>query len=413
MKISEDAIQDIFLNLSKEINLKTIAYICSYEINDNIATEELSKQSAEIKNFCKLHDLELNEISEETSTRDDFKPVLLNMMSNQFSPSDKLIVANPNVISRNKDFRDWIVDEFTRMKVEIIYLTQDTEEKTLQFERNITTIKERIKNIPSLPEIITKSIEIMQDENASVGDLSKVISNDIGLTARVLKLVNSAYYGFPKQISTIQQSISILGFTTIKGVILSASIYKMFSNKNNQTFNYKDFWKHSLLVASSSRMLSKYVESNFKEDIFAAAFLHDIGKIILAQYDWQNYSQVCSQKNLSDLEMMKVEEQYCGLNHCEIANIVAYSWNLPEIFCDIITYHHYPLNSFKFKKECSIVYLSNLIVDSIMRNENLNYDNIPLDLLENLEVSVDNICNVHDELRELSLSVNDIDSFFE
>ncbi len=393
--------------------MRTIAYICSYEINENILTEELSKQSADIKNFCKIHGLELNEICEETSTRDDFKPVLLNMMSSQISASDKLIVANPNIISRNKDFRDWIIDEFNRMNVEIIYLTQDTEEKSLQFERKITTITEKIKNIPSLPEIITKSIEIMQDENASVNDLSKVISNDIGLTARVLKLVNSAYYGFPKQISTIQQAIAILGFTTIKGVILSASIYKMFVVKNNQTFNYKEFWKYSLLVASGTRMLSKFVESNFKEDIFAAAFLHDIGKIILAQYDWQNYSQVCKQENISDAETMKAEEKFCGLNHCEIANIVAYSWNLPEIFCDIITYHHNPLDSFKFKKECSIVYLANLIVDSIMSNENLNYDNIPLDLLENLHVSVDNIYKVHDELRDLSLSVNDIDSFFE
>lgn len=393
--------------------MKTIAYICSYEINENISTEELTQQTADIKNFCKCHAIELDEISEETSTRDDFKPVLLNLMSTKLNSSDKLIITNPNIISRNEDFREWIIDEFRRMNVEIIYLTQTLEEKSFIFDKNISNITEKIKNIPSLPEIITKSIEIMQDKNTSANDLSKVISNDIGLTARVLKLVNSAYYGFPKQISTIQQAISILGFTTIKGVILSASIFKMFSDKNNQMFNYKDFWKHSLLVATGTRKLSKYLENNLKDDIFAAAFLHDIGKVIFAQYDRQNYSQVCKFENLTDKEYMKKEEEICGLNHCEIANIVAYSWNLPEIFCDIITYHHYPQNSFKFEKECTIVFLSDLIVKSIMSNENLTNDNIPLDLLENLGISVDNMYSVHDELQELAPNINNIDSFFE
>lgn len=393
--------------------MKTIAYICSYEINENISTEELTQQTADIKNFCKCHAIELDEISEETSTRDDFKPVLLNLMSTKLNSSDKLIITNPNIISRNEDFREWIIDEFRRMNVEIIYLTQDLEEKSFIFDKNISNITEKIKNIPSLPEIITKSIEIMQDKNTSANDLSKVISNDIGLTARVLKLVNSAYYGFPKQISTIQQAISILGFTTIKGVILSASIFKMFSDKNNQMFNYKDFWKHSLLVATGTRKLSKYLENNLKDDIFAAAFLHDIGKVIFAQYDRQNYSQVCKFENLTDKEYMKKEEEICGLNHCEIANIVAYSWNLPEIFCDIITYHHYPQNSFKFEKECTIVFLSDLIVKSVMSNKNLTNDNIPLDLLENLGFSVDNVYSVHDELEELAQDINNIDSFFE
>lgn len=393
--------------------MKTIAYTCSYEINENISTEELSQQSADIRNFCKCHGLESVEIFEETSSRDDFKPVLLNIMSNYFKAADKLIVTNPNVISRNKDFRDWISDEFNRMNIEIVYLKQDMPEKELPFEKNLSNFTEKIKNIPSLPEIITKSIEIMQDKNTSASDLSKIISNDIGLTARVLKLVNSAYYGFPKQISTIQQAITILGFTTIKGVILSASIFKMFSQKGNQTFNYKNFWRHSLLVASGSRMISKYCAEKLEDDIFAAAFLHDIGKIIFAQYDWQNYSNVCKQELSDDSAYMKAEEQYCGLNHCEIANLVAYSWNLPEIFCDIITYHHNPSHSSKFLKECAVVNIANELVKSIMSNENLNKYNIPLDLLEKLGISSDNIVSIHDELRELSLNINDIDSFFE
>lgn len=393
--------------------MKTIAYTCSYELNEKTATEEISKQVADIKNFCKVHEIELSEIYTETSTRDDFKPVLLNIMSNCFGNTNRLIITNFDVISKNKDFLDWIKDEFNRMKIEIISLEKVSKPQEFFSDKKLSYMTEKIKNIPSLPEIITKSIEIMQDKNASVADLSKLISNDIGLTARVLKLVNSSYYGFPKQISTIHQAIIILGFTTVKGVILSASIYKMFTPKSNQTFDYKMFWKHSLLTAIAARKLSKQTTLNTQEDIFSAAFLHDIGKIIFAQYDWENYSNVCNHEYETEKELMQKEEQECGLNHCEIANMVAYSWNLPEIFCDIITYHHNPEASEKYKKECCIVYVANMIASAIMSNKNLNIDNIPLDILENLNISGDNIIEVHDELVNIAKDINDINSFFE
>ena len=120
--------------------MKTIAYICSYEINENISNEEISTQSADIRNFCKCHDMELSEIFEETSSRDDFKPVLLNIMSNLFGTVKRLIVSKPDIISRDKDFRDWILDEFSRMNVEIVYVYEDSQEKEVIFEKNLSKI---------------------------------------------------------------------------------------------------------------------------------------------------------------------------------------------------------------------------------------------------------------------------------
>lgn len=393
--------------------MEILAYICSYSNNDEQYQKDISIQKAIINNFCNLHSLNLDDLFVETSTREDFKPVLLDIMSKYCSGIKKLIITNFDVISPNKDFTDWIKDEFKRMNVEIICLDlNDTEDKT-DANKSISSIKENIKNIPSLPEIITKSIELMQDKNTSALTLSKIISNDVGLTARVLKLVNSAYYGFPKQIATIQQAITILGFTTIKGIILSASIYKMFSSEGaGSEFNYKQFWKHSLLVASASRLISSNLTDKLSEDIFSASFLHDIGKIILAQYDRKNYTQVCAQTDLTDEDYLKEEEKYCGLNHCEIGNMVAYSWNLPELFCDVITYHHLPENSVNYKNECWIIYLANILTKYVMSNKKLNIDNILLDILEKLNISVENIIAVHEKLDEILLSFNNIDDFF-
>lgn len=391
--------------------MKTIAYICNYKENISV-NEEISIQNADIKKYCDLHGINIDEIYTETGNSEDVKPVLINIMSTYFNIADKLIITDKNAISKNEDYRDWVLEEFSRMKIEVICINNNTE-NTVRHEKKLSSITDNIKNIPSLPEIITKSIELMQNPNTSAETLAKLISNDVGLTARVLKLVNSVYYGFPKQISTIQHAIIILGFTTIKGIILSASIYKMFSQKGNTTFNYKNFWKHSMLVATASRLITECTDMYHFDDIFAAAFLHDIGKIIFAQYDWENYSNVIKQNTLDDFDEMKEEEKYCGLNHCEIANMVAYAWNLPEIFCDIITYHHNPYGSNKFRQESSIVYVANKIAQSIESNENLNIDNITLDLLEKFNISVDNVYGIHEKLSIVAVDMNDIDSFFE
>lgn len=393
--------------------METISYICSYSDNEEQYQKDISMQKAAINNFCRLHDLILDEEFIETSSREDFKPVLLEIMSRYCSYLKRIIITNFDIISPNKDFTDWIKDEFKRLNVEIVCLDANNSNEDTNTNKTISKIKEDIKNIPSLPEIITKSIELMQDKNTSASTLSKLISNDVGLTARVLKLVNSAYYGFPKQIATIQQAITILGFTTIKGIILSASIYKMFSSEGaGSEFNYKQFWKHSLLVASAAKLISSGLNNLSSEDIFSAAFLHDIGKIILAQYDRENYTQVCIKNDLTDEDYLKEEEKFCGLNHCEIGNMVAYSWNLPEIFCDVITYHHMPEKSINYKNECWVIYLANILTKSVMSNKKLNIDNILLDILEKLNISVENINIIHVKLDEILASFSNIDEFF-
>ncbi|MGN0018163.1 MAG: HDOD domain-containing protein [Candidatus Gastranaerophilaceae bacterium] len=387
----------------------TIGYVSSNNINKTTATKDINNQINDIKNFCSTHKLELSKIYTEISTDNDTKPILLNIMSTFYGKDATILIQSSDVISLNADFKNWILDEFNRMNLKIIFLNHKLEE--LDKHKNIASITEKITNIPSLPEIINKSIELMQNDKTSVNDLAKIISNDIGLTARVLKLVNSAYYGFPKQISTIEQAISILGFTTLKGLIISASIFKMFSNKGNSSFDYKNFWKHSILVATTSNILIKQTGTDENENIFSAAFLHDIGKVIFAQYDWQSYSNVCKMDNLTDTELLKAEEHYCGLNHCEIANLVAYSWNLPDIFCDIISFHHNPQASQHYKKECQIVQLANIIIKDILDTTEFNIDNITLNLLENLNISGENINKTKEEVLKLLDNINNPDGF--
>lgn len=392
--------------------MENIAYICSYETNPKYYSDDITSQKNEIKAFCKKNDILLSEIFiEDSEARDDFKPVLLNLMNDFYGHAKKIVVFSPDTISRNQNFLSWVQDELGRMKIELLFINNDFE-KTQKIEQctKLKELKNKIKNIPSLPEIITKSMEIMQNKNSSTEELSKVISTDIGLTARVLKLVNSAFYGFPKQISTINQAVVILGFTTIKGLILSASILRIFNTKDTEFFSYKKFWSHSILSAKCADLLSRELNLS-EEDIFSAAFLHDIGKIILAQYDSENYQRACL-KNKDKKSLIETENEECGTNHCEIGGIIAYTWNLPQIFCDIILYHHKPLQSENYKKACAIVHIADDLVNSIFHDKIYSVENIDEGLLEILDISEDNIDVIYSQIKEIADNIEDIDSIF-
>ena len=185
-----------------------------------------------------------------------------------------------------------IKSELKKYDVEVYFIEEESlTAGTPEAQSKINRIKKKVQDIPSLPEIVTKVMELVQDPKSSASQLSKVISHDPGLTSRVLKLVNSAYYGFPKQISSIQHGIMILGFTTMRGLVLSSSIFKIFAPKSDKemSLDYKKFWKHSLLTAICSRIINTHLRIQEEEDIFSAGILHDIGKVILDQYDHENY----------------------------------------------------------------------------------------------------------------------------
>ncbi len=365
--------------------MKTIAYACSYEQNQNSASIQIAQQTAQIKNFCKCHNIILDEIFTEIGTDDDIKPVLLNIMSSFYKTADKIIISNFEVLSKNKDFQNWVKDEFERMKIEIICL-ETPEEKTFFAEKTLSYLTKDIKKIPSDSNIIKKSIEIMQDKDIDLRELENIILQDIGLSSRILKLVNSTYYGFPKMISTIHRAINILGLTTIKGVILSAGFINNYTQ--NHFFDYNQFQIQSLKCAQLAKKIANELSFSNTEEIYIGALLHDIGKLIFAQFDKENYSKIYKLKNTKNEDFLKKEEEIFGLNHCELANMVAYSWNFPEIISDIITYHHNPKLSLNHSKECAVVNFAEIILES---NENLNIDKNFSDLLEILEISGDNI----------------------
>lgn len=391
--------------------MKTIAYLCTYKQDDISSFEELRAQRNLLYSYCVENNYELSDIfSEENSARDDLKPVLLNIISNYYGIADRLVVANSEIISRDDSFREWVEEELERIGIKIVYV-QPPQKSEKKVTARAIHIKDKVKSIPSLPEVVLKVMQLVQDKNSSAAILSKVISHDPGLTTRVLRLVNSSYYGFPKQISTIQHAITILGFTTIRGLVLSSSIYKMFSPKNasENLFDYKKFWKHNLLTAIGAKKLA-----NEQVDIFSSAILHDLGKIILAQYDYNNYSKAYALTcgSLDYERNMLIEERECETNHCEIAHLVASSWNLPQSILDVILYHHTPLKSENHKFSCIMVNVANILANVVLYNKELDLNLFDFIMLEDYGISETDIYQIHEMLLVESRNIEDIERFF-
>lgn len=395
--------------------MKTIAYLSSYNTSKEEFYKDIELQQKKIEDYAFQNNIYIERFfTEELDANDTSKPVLLNIIHDYYGVLEKIIVQDLNTISRNKDFQYWITDELKRIGVEIIFLdkAQDVQPKKV-LEKTIS-IKSKVKNISSLPHVVTKVMELIQNQNSSADDLAKIISNDLGLTSKVLKIVNSSIYGFQKQISSIRHAIVVLGFTNIKGIVLSAGIFKMFSPQKNQIFDYEKFWQHSILTAIGAKELSKYDEQFSSEDIFSIAFLHDLGKIILAQYDCDNYLSIYSKIEQEENYKVKfkTEEETCGINHSEIAYSILNSWNLPSVFSEVSLYHHTPQLSNDYEKVCTIVNFTDIIVNDVLYNREFCVEKFNQDLLFKFNISEDMLLDLHNFIKEQSLNVQDITGFF-
>lgn len=396
--------------------MKTIAYLSSYKTFKQDFFQEIENQKISIENFAFQNDIQIERFfSEDFESNDTSKPILLEIIHDYFDSIKLIVLQSPNSISRNEDFRYWILEELKRLDIEVIFV-DNTDIKTQNkniLEKTIE-IKNKIKEIPSLPHVVMKVMEVIQDDNSSAFTLSKIIAGDLGLTSKVLKIVNSAVYGFEKQITSIRQAIVVLGFTTIRGIVISAGIFKIFSPNKNTIFDYENFWRHSILTALGAKFLVKELNSSQNTDIFSIAFLHDLGKIILAQYDCDNYLDVYSQiEEQTDYKIkFKIEEEACGINHSEIAYSVMNSWNLPPVFAEACLYHHTPHLSRDFEFVCSIIYITDIIVNDILKGKLLDTKPFAEDTLNKFNISQNNLEALYNYITEQKENVKDITGFF-
>ena len=202
---------------------------------------------------------------------------------------------------------------------------------------------ELIENLPTLPVIVQQVQKLIDNPKSNMSQVATVLSRDQAIAARVIRLVNSAFYGFSNNITSIQQAIMLLGLNTVKNLVIGVSVVKTFEGKNDATiFDRQNFWLHSFGCATCARQMAKSLNQQEPEDFFMAGLLHDIGILILDQFFHNEFVTIIQQIAKTNEELISAEIGVLGLDHCEVGALIAEKWRIPEFLKVAIRHHHRP-----------------------------------------------------------------------
>ncbi len=211
--------------------------------------------------------------------------------------------------------------------------------------REIIRLLDQDRELPTLSPVVEKVLRLIRDEKVSIKELADVIQNDVSLSLKILKVVNSAFYGFPRKISTLSQAMVILGLSAVKNLALSMSILEIFveGTKNVKgAEEFKIFWERSLFSAVTARRLAILSECADEEEAFIAALLQDIGVLIFIKYYPEEYADLLARARHSAGDLVLLEDQHFGINHALLGEFLANKWQLPRTLTLPILRHHDP-----------------------------------------------------------------------
>jgi len=209
-----------------------------------------------------------------------------------------------------------------------------------------TRIEKRLKNInelPTLPQVASKIVALSSDPNASASSFTEIIALDQSLTAKILKLVNSSFYGFPGKINSVNHAVVILGHNEVENLVLATSVFSTLLNENTDlSINKEALWRHSAATATVARLLAGELGQKGANEYFIAGLLHDIGLVYLVAYAHEEMTEIISRVRKREGHLTDIEEDVLGINHAIIGSELIKIWKLPASIGETVRYHHHP-----------------------------------------------------------------------
>lgn len=206
-----------------------------------------------------------------------------------------------------------------------------------------------ISHIATLPEITLRIIELVEDPSSTAQDLHTIISNDLALCSRILKVVNSAFYGLPRQIGSINRAIVLLGLNAVKNIAIAASLTKLFrGGELCPGFSARDLWIHSIATATASKLICDELKLGLPDEAFLAGLIHDIGIMVEMQARRDDLIGVFGRLSVDadgapQADMRETERQVIGADHTMFGSALCESWKFPKSFTYVTRHHHTPL----------------------------------------------------------------------
>ncbi|MEA1960051.1 MAG: HDOD domain-containing protein [Bacillota bacterium] len=222
-------------------------------------------------------------------------------------------------------------------------------------------IVDAVNDLPALPNVVIKVLELTEDPNSTAQDINQALSQDQGMMAKVLRLSNSAFYGFPRRIATITDATIFLGFRTVRGIVMAASVSDILSQEvEGYALAPGELWKHSQAVAMGSRLIARNTKYPNPDVAYTAGLLHDIGKVILNTHMKDAYHEVVDKVVQGNVPFYEAEDEVIGFNHAIVGARIAEKWNLPDELVHTIAWHHLPEKDEQNNRLTSIVHLADV-----------------------------------------------------
>ncbi len=210
-------------------------------------------------------------------------------------------------------------------------------------------IAEKVIGLPTLPTIVAKMMELVGSPRTSAKSLSRLIEGDQVLTAKILKLANSAYYGQQRSIATVNHAVVVVGFEAVKDMGLSVSVLEAFDDPGgSKYFDLSRFWEHAISVGVGTSLLVKRFDPRYSGEAFTAGLLHDIGKVVINQYCHNDFIEIIERVHEDNEDLLYAETMVLDTTHDRIGGWLADRWNLPMPIVEAIEFHHNPYLSEKY-----------------------------------------------------------------
>ncbi len=222
----------------------------------------------------------------------------------------------------------------------------------------------------SMPEIVLKLNSMLENPDCTASEIGNEISLDPGLTVRVLKVVNSALFGLPKQVKNIPTAITLLGFKQLRDIVMTTSVIKKFQSIPADLVNMNTYWQHSLSCAISARVIASHCQLKEPEDFFVMGLLHDIGKLVMYLVLPDQSREVLReirllQEQSNDADVTGVEKKIFGFNHATLGRVLTQQWNLPESQTTPIAEHHLKFSQLTMVESSTVLKLADYISNQL------------------------------------------------
>ncbi len=222
----------------------------------------------------------------------------------------------------------------------------------------LVDIARKTGDLPALPQVASRVMQMVSDSDTSAADLEKVIMKDQALAARVLKIANSAAYGLRSSVTSIHQAVAILGLRTLNSLVIASSAGPLFASKKS-SFKDKILWEHSLSVAVTSKLIAGIEAYPDPEAAFVGGLLHDIGKVVLDKNSCEDYELIVARVFNEGITFVEAEQDTFGFTHAEVGGLVIKKWKFAPIQQDVVQYHHCPEKGKVDPKFCAVISLAN------------------------------------------------------